>query len=396
MLQICSRIKICLAALLLLPLTAQAQWGPVADSVAAYTGFHPVEGNRMKVTKAGEQYLQWLLEDVRAAQESIEIEYYWFDTDKAGHMLRDALMEKARAGVAVRVIMDNLLAPTSPEEFYDILRRSGADVRYIRNLDDIRLWQLPGTVLGHRDHKKIVVIDNKIAYTGGMNFCDEAAFNWEDTQLRIEGPAVNELRKLFLMTWTKLGGSAPDMPVPAANGSIVAQVIYGDGSPLLEKIYLQAIRAAKSYFFIQTPYMVPPQSILNELIAAKQRGVDVRILLPTESDWPFMNEITHDYYPQLTAIGIRIYEYGTIYDHSKIFVSDDILSSCGTVNLDMRSFFINSEDALLFYDGGTALYFREILESQMAKAHEVQPGEGDVKGFHRLYRNFIKLFGNLL
>ena len=377
-------------------LPLQAQYGPLADSISTSTGFVPVGGNSMKLTKNGEEFMRWLLEDIHNATQSVEIEYYWFDNDKAGQMLRTALMEKARQGVAVRVIMDNLIDPTAPEEYYDVLRRTGADVRYFRDFKKIRLWKLPATVLGQRNHKKIVVIDNKIAYTGGMNFCDAAAFNWEDTQMRIVGPAANEMRKLFLKTWTALGGEAPEMAAAAPQGNVVAQVIYSDASPMLENIYVQTIRQAKRYFYIQTPYMVPPQALLDELVAAKRRGVDVRIIIPTSSDWPFMNEITRDYFPLFMQEGIRIYEYGTIYDHSKVFVSDDILSSCGTVNLDNRSFHINCENALLFHDSETAVYFRGLLEGLMGKAHEIQPGEGDAKGLRRVWRSFIKLFSPLL
>lgn len=390
------RRVICLLFLQLAFFPLHAQYTPLADSLQRLTGFAPVAGNTIRVTKSGQEFMNMLLEDVRAARESVEIEYYWFDNDEAGQMLRAALMDKAREGIQVRVIMDNLIDPTAPEAFYDKLRSTGADVRYYRDLSKLPFYTIPATVMGQRDHKKIVVIDNTIGYTGGMNFCDNAAFNWEDTQLRIVGPAAAELRKLFLRTWTRLGGTAPDMAPAPADGSVVAQVIYGDGSPILEQIYLQTIRQAKRYFYIQTPYMVPPQSIIDELIAAAGRGVDVRILLPTKCDWPFMNEITRDYYIPFKQAGIRIYEYGTIYDHSKVFVLDDEVSSCGTVNLDNRSFFINCENALVFHDKGTAVYFRDVLEGQMAAAREVQPGEGKAKGLRRLYRSFLKAFSYLL
>ena len=114
-------------------LPLQAQYGPLADSISTSTGFVPVGGNSMKLTKNGEEFMRWLLEDIHNATQSVEIEYYWFDNDKAGQMLRTALMEKARQGVAVRVIMDNLIDPTAPEEYYDVLRRTGADVRYFRD-----------------------------------------------------------------------------------------------------------------------------------------------------------------------------------------------------------------------------------------------------------------------
>ena len=216
------RVK-CLLLLQLAFFPLHAQYTPLADSLQRLTGFAPAAGNTIRVTKSGQEFMNMLLEDVRAARESVEIEYYWFDNDEAGQMLRAALMDKAREGIQVRVIMDNLIDPTAPEAFYDKLRSTGADVRYYRDLSKLPFYTIPATVMGQRDHKKIVVIDNTIGYTGGMNFCDNAAFNWEivdDLRLKIEG-GFEDWRQSddrFYGISTKLSAQDSDVPgTPSSN-----------------------------------------------------------------------------------------------------------------------------------------------------------------------------------
>ena len=149
----------------------------------------PVGGNTLWLTKSGEQYLNRLLEDLDGAQSTIEMEYYWFDADKAGNLVRDVIIRKAQEGVRVRILVDNLITPGSPEFFFERMRKAGADVRYVHDFEKLCPAQSVAAFFGFRDHRKIVIIDGRIAYTGGINFNNQTIYVWHDMQVRIEGPA---------------------------------------------------------------------------------------------------------------------------------------------------------------------------------------------------------------
>lgn len=157
----------------------------------------PVGGNSLWMTKSGEEYLNRLLEDIDQAHSTIEIEYYWFDADKAGKLVRDALIRKAQEGVKVRVLMDNLITLMAPEYFYRKMRKAGIEVAYVHDFDKLCLGESVASIFGFRDHRKIVVIDGAIAYTGGINFNNQTIYVWHDTQVRIEGPAAAQPRAIL-------------------------------------------------------------------------------------------------------------------------------------------------------------------------------------------------------
>ena len=359
----------------------------------------PVGGNTLWMTKSGEQYLQRLLQDIAAAQNTIEIEYYWFDSDKAGTLVRDALIAKAQEGVQIRVLMDNLITPTSPEAFYRKMRKAGIDVRYVHNFEKMCPGQAAASIFRFRDHRKIVVIDGKIAYTGGINFNDETVYDWNDTQVRIEGPAAAQPRALFEQGWADLtGGTAAPVIHPEAVGNAVIQAIGTvSRDTTLTHLYVETLALAKDYFYLQTPYFGPPAQVLQALKDAAARGVDVRLLFPRECDWWFMNTLTRDYIPELTAAGIRVFIFNGIYDHSKLFVMDDRLSSCGTVNMDGRSFHVNWENTLLFHDTESALQVKQAFLDLQAKCEEMDVNYPKAKGpINKVWRKFLRKIYRML
>ena len=321
----------------------------------------PVGGNSLWMTKSGEEYLNRLLEDIDQAHSAIEIEYYWFDADKAGQLVRDALIRKAQEGVKVRVLMDNLITLTAPEYFYRKMRKAGIEVAYVHDFDKLCLGESVASIFGFRDHRKIVVIDGAIAYTGGINFNNQTIYVWRDTQVRIEGPAAAQPRAIFEQGWSHFTGgtAAPAIAAKPAGTAVVQALGTVSRDTTLTHLYVKALREAKDYFYLQTPYFGPPPQVLQALKDAAARGVDVRLLFPAECDWGFMNSLTQDYIPELIASGMRVFVYNGVYDHSKLFVTDDSLASCGTVNLDGRSFHTNWEDTLLFYDRESALEVKQ-------------------------------------
>lgn len=358
--------------------------------LSAQVIFEPVEGNRLWSTKDGLQFLSRIMEDMEGAQTAIDIEYYWFAEDEAGTRVRDLLIRKAREGVKVRLIMDNLITPFAKESFYEPMRKAGVDLRFVHALEKMGPFQAVGSIFGERDHRKIVVIDGHIAYTGGMNFYQRALVEWVDTQIRVEGPVALQMRALFQDSWERMGGgeleSFPEQPA----GDVTAQVVGTSRREQLDALYVQALKGAKEYFYLQTPYFAPPPTIMEALKEAAARGVDVRMMVPAKSDWEFMNMLTREYGIDLFRAGVKVYVYNVRYDHTKIFICDDILSSCGTVNMDYRSLRINWEDAVLFHGRESALHFKERFLEEMAQAKPIGPEDQPIKGIKKAWLGFVQ------
>ena len=360
--------------------------------------WNPAGGNSLWITKSGKEYLDRLLLDIDGAQSTIEMEYYWFDADKVGNLVRDAIIRKAREGVQIRILVDNLTTPGSPEFFFERMRKAGADVKYVHDLEKMCPGQAVASYFGFRDHRKIVVVDGRIAYTGGINFNNQTIYVWKDTQVRIEGPAAAQLRALFQQSWSKLTGEAvaPEIQVEPVGSAVVQAIGKESRDSTLTRLYVQKLKEAKEYFYLQTPYFGPPPQVLQALKDAAARGVDVRLLFPEKSDWGFMNSLTHDFIPELIASGIRVFQYSGTYDHSKIFVTDDCLASCGTVNMDGRSFYTNWEDTLLFYDRESVLQIKETFLDVQAECSEMDASYPKAKGINKAWRKFLRKIYHIL
>lgn len=365
---------------------------------AQVPSFEPTGGNTLWMTKSGEEYLQRLLQDIDAARTTIEMEYYWLDADKAGNLVRNALVKKAQEGVRVRILVDNFITPGSPEWFFDRMRREGVQVEYVHNLEKMCPGQAVASYFGFRDHRKIVVIDGRTAYTGGINFNNQTIYVWKDTQVRIEGPAAGQMRALFEQGWADLAGgtAAPEIPVEPVGTAVVQAWGSVSRNTTLTRLYVQKLSEAKEYFYLQTPYFGPPPQVLEALKDAAARGVDVRLLFPEKCDWGFMNALTADFIPELIAAGIRVFKFNGVYDHSKLFVTDDRLACCGTVNLDGRSFHINWEDTLLFYDRESALEVKESFLNVQEQSTEMDASYPQAKGISKAWRKFLRKIYRIL
>lgn len=341
-------------------------------------------GNRLRVIRDGNEFLTSLVEDILSARESVDLECYWFSTDSAGRVVRDALVKRAREGIRVRLLFDNLVTPAAPVAFYDALRKAGAEVQLVHDFEKIGPFRSVGSIFSMRDHRKIIVIDSRIAYTGGMNLCMESV-QWADTQVRVEGPAAAALLSTF----------RPDTAVPAADGPVQVRVITSEKEASAEDLYIRALRSAQEYFYLQTPYFCPPEAILAEIKAASARGVDVRLLLPERSDWGFMNALSRDYFEELLAAGVSVCLFTEKYDHTKAFVSDGNFTCIGTINLDKRSFHINKEVALFVFDEPFAREYTRHFLQQQERSYPVQAGESIARGIHKPYRAFLRLLSPL-
>ena len=349
-----------------------------------------VGGNTLWSTKEGGEFLERLLQDINAAKNTVELEYYWFDTDSSGRRVREALINKAQEGVTVRVIIDNLITPFAPEAYYDKMRKAGVELYYVHDFTKMGPFSAGGSIFGPRDHRKIVIIDGSISYTGGMNFYDDALFEWTDTQVRVEGPAAAQLRELFLESWQKMSGQVLEHIFPAPVGEVEAQAFGTSGKAQLDTTIISLLNKADKYFYLQTPYYAPPRELVDAFKAAAGRGVDVRLIVPEKSDWGFMNELTREYAVELMQAGVVMYIYHGAYDHTKIFVTDGNLACCGTVNMDYRSLRTNWEDGFYFFDPESIRYFKglflDLADRSVVLGSDAKPS----KGFRKGYRNFLR------
>ena len=364
--------------------------------LAAQDRTSAVGGNTMWSTKNGTEFLDRLLEDIAAARNTVELEYYWFDTDASGKKVREALMAKAQEGVKVRVILDNLITPFAPEAFYDKMRKAGVELLYVHDFEKMGPFSAIASIWGPRDHRKIAVIDGRIAYTGGMNFYDKAILDWKDTQVRVEGPAVTQLWELFAQSWQKMAGESLEPASPAPVGEAVAEAFGTSGKARLDTTFIALLNKADKYFYLQTPYYAPPKELVEAFKAAAARGVDVRLLVPEKSDWGFMNELTREYAVELMQAGVTMYVFHGAYDHTKIYVTDDSLACCSTVNMDYRSLRTNWENGFYFFDPESVQHFKDLFLDVASRSvvlgSDAQPAKGFRKGYRDFLRNLRPLF----
>lgn len=341
------------------------------------------DGNSFEIITSGLRKRELLLEDIRKAERFIHIEYFRFGNDKAGREVRDLLQQKAAEGVEVRFLNNNMIGWNIPRSYFRKMRRNGIEVLPFTH---IRLGIIKWIMrINHQNHRKIVVIDGKVAYTGGMNLNDNYFYKWRDTHLRIVGPVIGRLQAAFVDNWTGSGGrlSHPlsyyfPTDIPHGDGPMqdkLLQVVTDapeNAWPAMQMGFEWILQNARTYAYIQTPYFIPPESLLVALKTAALRGVDVRLMLPKKVDTLFVGPANRAFFEECLEAGVRIFERSGEFIHSKTLVADDGVSIIGASNWDLRSFSINNEVNTIIYDRETALRCREIFLTDMAKAQELR------------------------
>lgn len=326
----------------------------------------------LQVITSGERKWELLLQDIAGARQTIDLEYYLLADDASGRMIRDALEEKVREGVRVRLLIENVTNFSMRKAYYRQMEASGIEVRYFTD-PDAYLWNvLPD--FNFRDHRKIVVIDRHIGYLGGMNLADRYRLDWRDTHLRLEGPAVFQLEQVFLANWRLAGGSADGNAAgnAAAERSDTVEIVAGSPHYLaFLSRYCQMLAGAQDYVYLQTPYFCPPQKLVEALKQAAGRGIDVRLLVPRKTDHLTLTAANRSFFSELLQAGVKVYEYLPRFNHSKTAVCDDCLSWIGSVNLDCRSLQINYEVAARIEDPDLARQQKATFLSLLEDAHEV-------------------------
>ena len=356
----------------------------LATLAHATSGLPPSTATGVRLLVDGADTYDALLEAVRGAQHHVHLEYYIFAADRTGTALRDALAERARAGVAVRLLLDAVGSGACPRRFFQPLLDAGGELAWFHPMHFGRVWRR--TWVNMRSHRKIVVVDGRVGFTGGINVTDDENERlrddaYRDLHLRIEGDAVRGLQVLFVEDWAYATGQrdfissvAQSMP-PRQPGTIQAQVLgSGPDSPWesIHRLHVSTIYEAKQRVWLATPYFVPGEAAMMALTSAALAGLDVRVMVPRRSDSLLVTLAARSYYDELMTAGVRVYEYGPRMLHTKALLVDDGLAMVGSANFDSRSFSLNFEVAMLFRDAGIAGELARQFEVDFASAPRVR------------------------
>ncbi len=315
-------------------------------------------GNNVEFFTNAKDKFDTLLKDIDNAKDHIHVEYYIFADDNIGTIIKDALIRKSLQGIEVRVIYDGFGSRKTKKEFWEDMRKAGIEAEPFLKLAFSKLTSR----LNYRNHRKIVVIDGRIGYVGGINIADRYVDGfewgvWRDTHVRIEGKGVQGLQSVFLIGWhfvtQTLITSRKYFPELDSYGNIAMQTV--NSGPLRDEReisfgILQAIYDAKKSIFIQSPYFIPPDSMLLALQSAAKRGIDVRLMVSARSDVPLVQLASKSFIQETIQHGVKVYMYEGGFLHSKLMVFDQSLTLIGSVNFDFRSFEHNFEVEAFIYD----------------------------------------------
>lgn len=368
------------------------------------------EDNQVEIFTTGITFFNRLLTDIEQAKQSIHIEFYTIYNDQIGNRLRTLLEQKAAAGVEVRVLYDSWGSMGVKKSFYDNLRKNGGFASPFlmthSNFLDFRL--------NYRDHRKIVVIDGQIGYVGGFNVGDQYLGRlkkfgpWRDTHLRIQGGGVYSLQQCFLRDWNasvkpaeRLTHFKDYFPSAALNkGKTAMQIVSSGPDAPLQAIklgYLRLINAAQDHIWIQTPYLIPDDSVIDALRIAAHSGVDVRIMIPSMPDHAFVYRATQYYARALANEGVTIYSYQLGFLHAKTMTIDGKMASVGSANLDFRSFQLNFEINAFLYDRQLVDELEQIFINDVRDSRVITPEMFDAQPLGlRFKQTFSRLLSPIL
>ncbi len=358
---------------------ANIQVAMMADKLG---GSRLMLGSHAEVLTSGIEKFRRLKADIAGARKCISLQYYIFEDDVIGAELAEMLIEKAREGVAVRVIYDDIGSIRTSRRFFRRMAEAGIEIHPF-----FRVAFPPfATRINWRNHRKIVAIDGEIGYIGGMNIADRyidggrAFHSWRDTHLRITGPAVAALRRSFAVDWSFMGqplvlDPLPATPVTAAEGAIPAAMQLVTSGPTdqwsnIELILLKAIGGARKRVWIQTPYFLPPEGMLRALQTAALARLDVRVMIPLHSDSRILTFASRSYIKECLRAGMKFYFFTAGMLHAKTVIVDDDFASVGSANIDFRSFEHNFECTMLLYGPEANSRLRRAFSDDMRSSCE--------------------------
>ncbi len=365
----------------------------------------PLYGSRITPYTEGRTKMEALLAEIARARHHIHLQYYILSDDTTGRRLCDALIAKAREGVEVRILYDDVGSRSVKKRFFARMRRAGIEVRPFLHVKFPRFT----SKVNYRNHRKIAVIDGRVGFIGGMNIADRYVEGpgwgvWRDTHFRIEGRGVAGLQVSFLSDWSAttkqhVSGEAYFPPTEHFTNNIL-QIV--PGSPLgkwrtLLQAYSLAISRARRRIWIQTPYYLPPDVLNTALQVAALAGIDVRMMLPARSDSKAIDYASHSYLDDMVKAGVKILFYRPGFLHSKLLIVDDTLTVIGSANMDFRSFEHNFEVCGFVYDADFTARMAAIFTDDAAQCTPLAPGKWFKRPrSHKFAESFLRLCSPLM
>jgi cardiolipin synthase A/B len=355
----------------------------------AIVGSPLIAGNKIVLLEDGPGTFRAMHEAIRAARDHINVEVYILEDDEVGRDFANALIERQRRGVQVNLIYDGVGSHTTPKDFFKRLSDHGVKLVEYNPINP--LTAKAGWDVNARDHRKLFVIDGQIAFVGGINISSvyssgsfrrpakvESTLPWRDTNLRIDGPVVAEFQKLFIEAWGKQKGPPLEkknyFPVQRPKGKEVVRAIGSSPDEPYSLIYatlISAIANAESEVLLTNAYFVPDPQLLATLKEARARGVDVKLLLPSDTDVRLVFHAGRGYYSELLQAGVKIYERQAAMLHAKTAVVDGVWSTVGSTNLDWRSFLHNQELNAVILGADFGTHMRAMFERDLAASTQI-------------------------
>ena len=362
--------------------------------------------NKVTILHNGSETFPVILQALQKAKTFIHMEYYIFKKDRIGREVANVLMEKAREGVEVRFIYDDVGSWGLSPKFLKRMKKAGVKVHCFQRV----VFPFLTSKINYRNHRKIVVVDGEVGFTGGINIAKRYLVGtrlgiWRDTHLKIEGEAVSTLNAVFAMDWhfvcrEKLADM--DKYYPPSGTDIETPIQIASSGPdsdwaSIMQAFFAAISKAKDHIYISTPYFLPNQAIMTAVEVAAMSGLDVRILLPEKSDSKIVHWATKSYISELLDAKVKVYFYKKGFNHSKLIMIDSVFSSVGTANMDNRSFDVNFEVTAIMYDEKVTGELEEYFLADLRDSEQVTKGDWEKRPRWDSFREGLaRLFSPLM
>ena len=368
----------------------------------------PFKDNEVSIFTEGYEFVSTLLYNIGQAQDHIHLDTYIIEDDPLGNLVADALIDKARQGVEVRLLYDDVGCWRVKDRFFNRMRAAGIQVYAFM---PVRFPAFTGKV-NYRNHRKLCVIDGKVGFIGGMNIAlryvkGTARQTWRDTHLCIRGGAVYAIQRAFLVDWYFVSRTLvtdrryyPPVDKTIDNNCLTQIVTSSPVSPWPDIMqgYVRVLLQAHRYVYMESPYFLPTEPVLFAMRTAALAGVDVRLIVPRHGDAKLVEWASRSYLMEVIEAGVKVYLYEPGFNHSKILVSDDNLSSCGSTNIDFRSFENNFEANAFFFNEGMALRLKKVFLTDQAQSTLVDDVSYFIKRpfLQRLLESLVRLLSPLL
>jgi cardiolipin synthase len=358
-------------------------------TLEAYTATPIVAGNRVEILLNGEEIFPAMIRAIRSARRTVTYAQYYWEEGPVARAMAEALAERCRAGVGVKVLLDGFGTLGMPAEHVELMSRSGCHLATFRPLTP---WSWPRA--NYRNHRRVLVVDGRVGFTGGSGISRKWMGNgrienhWRDTDVQVHGPVVEYLQGAFAENWLEatgmvLGGDAYFPRPQRAGGETYAQVVRSSpagGSFAMYTMFLLAIASARRSIMISNPYFVPDDRMTEVLQKAVKRGVKVTVLVPGAIDHNLVRQASRGKYGEMLRAGIEIYEYQAALLHAKTMVVDGVWTTIGSTNLDNRSFALNDELNLIAYSPQVGRQLERVFAEDLAHARRVEYGRWSRRG----------------